>query len=342
MRTLVIGTEKGAYLLTGSEDWSVKGPLFPGWKVTAFGRAPDGTYLAGLASNWFGASVHRSADLSEWEQVANGPAHPEGSDRKLNQIWTFTTQDDTVWAGVDDAGLFRSDDNGLTWEPVPALNEHSSRKSWFPGAGGMCLHHILHDGPRLWVGISAVGVFRSEDGGETFDRFDQGVVPTVSPEEDETVEAGWCVHGLVADPADPNRIWRQDHRGVYRTVNGGDSWERIEEGLPAGFGFVVGRDHESGTLFVVPLESDENRLPVDGRLAAYRSTDDGSTWEVSGAGWPTAPQFTGVLRKAMSLDQRGGVAFGTTGGVVYVSSDTGDTWSQLPFAFPRIFSVSEL
>jgi len=342
MKTLAVGTEKGSYLLRHDGEWQVSGPQFPGWKVTAFGRAPDGTYLAGLASNWFGASVHRSPDLVEWEQVENGPSFPEGMDRKLKQIWAFSTNGEVLYAGVDDAGLFRSDDNGLNWAPVEALNEHSSRKSWYPGAGGMCAHHILHDGRRMWVGISAVGVFRSEDDGASFERFDSGVPPTVGPDEDETTAEGWCVHGLTADPENPNRIWRQDHRGVYRTTDGGDNWERIEEGLPANFGFAIGRDHASGSLFVVPLEADTNRLPVNGHLAAYRSQNDGDAWEVSGKGWPEAAQFTGVLRKSITLDQEGGVAFGTTGGAVYLSEDTGDTWTALPFAFPRIFTLANL
>jgi photosystem II stability/assembly factor-like uncharacterized protein len=342
MRTLAIGTEKGAYLLRRQETWQVEGPLFSGWKVTAFGRAPDGTYLAALASNWFGASIHRSPDLVEWEQVASGPTHPEDSERKLRHIWVFSSHQGILYSGVDDAGLFRSEDNGLTWEPLPALNEHPSRKNWFPGAGGMCVHQILHDGDRMWVGISAVGVFRSDDGGESFERFDQGVTPTVTADEDQVEESGWCVHGLAADPDQPDHIWRQDHRGVYRTTDGGDLWERIEEGLPAGFGFAIGRDHGSGSLFVVPLESDENRLPVGGQLAAYRSRNRGDLWERAGEGWPAAPQFTGVLRKAMSLDQQGGVAFGTTGGRIYLSDDAGENWSVLAPSFPRVLAVAHL
>jgi photosystem II stability/assembly factor-like uncharacterized protein len=338
MSTLLIGTEKGAFML---RDSTVTGPLFKGWKVTAFGQAPDGSHLAGLASNWFGASVHRSTDLEQWDQMAAGPAHPEGSGRKLNQIWTFATAGNAVYAGVDDAALFRSDDHGRTWQAVEALNEHPTRKSWFPGAGGLCAHHILVDGDRIWVAISAVGVFRSDDGGRSFTRCDRGVTPTVTPDQEQGVEEnGWCVHGLVADPSNPNRIWRQEHTGVYRTSDGGDSWERIEKGLPAHFGFAITRDQPSGWLFVVPLEADVNRLPVKGRLAAYRSKDGGDSWHRSGRGWSRSPQFTGVLRKAIVADQGGGIYFGTTGGTVYRSSDAGESWKALPHSFPRILALS--
>lgn len=340
MKTIGVGTEKGGYFLTKGREWSVRGPLFPGWKVTALGRAADGTYLAGLASNWFGASVHRSLDLENWVQVEAGPSYAEDSGRKLKQIWKFHADGDTTYAGVDEAGLFSSGDNGVTWDAVDSLNEHPSRDTWIPGAGGLCAHHVITDRDRIWVGISAVGVFRSDDGGKTFGRFDEGVIPTATQEEDGSGANSWCVHGLVADPSNPNRIWRQDHRGVYRTEDGGDHWERIEAGLPSGFGFAIGRDHASETLFVVPLESDENRLPVDGHLAAYRSTDDGDKWEQAGNGWPKAKQFTGVLRNAMTLDQEGRVAVGTTGGRVFVSEDIGDTWRELPFTFPRIMALS--
>jgi photosystem II stability/assembly factor-like uncharacterized protein len=347
MQQLAIGTEKGGYFLTNDGDWSVRGPVFPGWKVSAFGTAADGTYLAALGSNWFGASVHRSSDLKDWEQVENGPSYAKElaskePGRKLNQIWKFHTAGERTYAGVDEAGLFYSDDAGVTWAPVEALNEHPSRSGWYPGAGGLCAHHVLTDGDRIWVGISAVGMFRSDDGGKSFGRFDNGVTPTVTPEEDGTGANGWCVHGLVADPSNPDRIWRQDHQGVYRTDDGGEHWDRIETGLPSRFGFPIGRDHASKTLFVVPLESDENRLPVDGRLAAYRSSDDGDSWEEAGTGWPEAKQFTGVLRNAMALDQGGGLALGTTAGRVYLTDDIGDTWQELPFTFPRILAVAPL
>lgn len=342
MQKIAVGTEKGAYFLDRKNGWKVNGPNFPGWKVSAFGRAPDGTHLAALGSNWFGASVHRSNDLDKWEQVESGPSYPADLGRKLTQIWTFHTSGNKVFAGVDEAGLFVSEDQGITWQPITSLNEHESRHTWNPGFGGLCAHHILTDGDRIWVGISAVGVFRSDDGGKTFGRFDEGVTPSATPNEDGTGAYGWCVHGLVADPQDPGRIWRQDHQGVFRTLNGGDSWDRIESGLPSRFGFPIRRHHASQTLFVVPLEADENRVPSEGRLAAYRSTDAGDTWNVAGKGWPSAEQFTGVLRNAMEVDPDGGVVMGTTSGQVYVSDDVGDTWQQLPFSFPRILTVAAI
>ena len=314
--------------------------MFPGWKVPAFGRTPDGTYLAGLGSNWFGAAVHRSDDLEKWDQVEQGPSYPAELGRKLTQIWTFHTSGEKIFAGVDQAGLFVSDDQGLSWEPVPGLNEHESRPTWEPGFGGLCAHHILTDGDRIWVGISAVGVFRSDNGGKTFGRFDDGVTPVGTPDEEGNGANSWCVHGLVADPENPDSIWRQDHQGVYRTTDGGGSWTRIEAGLPASFGFPIRRHHASGTLFVIPLLADENRLPAGGHLAAYRSTNDGASWSVAGTGWPEAEQFTGVLRNAMDVDEDGTVAFGTTGGQVYVSDDVGDSWQQLPFSFPRILTLA--
>ncbi|MGH8924999.1 MAG: WD40/YVTN/BNR-like repeat-containing protein [Acidimicrobiia bacterium] len=344
MDQLIVGTEKGGYLLTkGGGSWTVEGPAFPGWKVSAFGKAPEGTYLAGLGSNWFGASVHRSNDYKEWQQVEKGPSYSEDSGLKLNQVWMFHTVGDQdggrIYAGVDQAGLFFSEDQGLSWEPVPALNEYPGRAEWQPGFGGLAAHHILSAGRQLWVGISAVGVFRSDDGGATFARHDVGVTPVGVENPDGSANDGRCVHGLVADREDPNRIWRQDHSGVYRTENGGDSWERIEEGLPARFGFAIGRNQGTGSLFVAPLTADENRVPVDGQLAVYRSQDDGKSWHKSGSGWPAGGQFNGVLRNAMAVDSRGGVAVGTTGGSVFVSEDDGESWGQIPVSLPRILAV---
>jgi hypothetical protein len=337
---IAVGTEKGGYLVEEAKgDWSVSGPLFPGWKVTAFGAAPDGTHLAAVGSNWFGVGVQRSEDFGRWTQVEAPPAWAEGSDRKMEQVWTFYTSGDKVWAGVAHAGLFTSSDQGLTWEPVDGLNEHRTRDSWEPGLGGLCAHRVKVDGSTHWVAISAVGVFRSDDGGRSWEPKNDGVDPVGLPEDAERPEVGYCVHCVAHDPADPYRIWRQDHSGVYRSVDGGDNWERIENGLAAGFGFVMWRDDGSGRLFTIPLEADSNRIPVDGELRVYRSDDDGDSWAVAGNGWGTAAQFTGVLRGAFDGDDEGAFCFGTTGGKLWLTRDNGDSWDELAPTFPRIGAI---
>jgi photosystem II stability/assembly factor-like uncharacterized protein len=340
MKRIAVGTEKGAYLLKGSDSsWTVEGPIFPGWKVTAFGRARDGSHLAAVGSNWFGIGIHRSSDFEEWVETETPPAWPEGSGRKMEQIWAFHDDGERLWAGVADAGLFVSDDGAATWAPVPGLNEHRTRDDWGPGFGGLCAHRILTGADRIWVGISAVGCFRSDDGGVTWEAKNEGVPPVDSAEDAERPEVGYCIHGLAHDAIDPNRIWRQDHRGVFRTSDGGDTWTRIEDGLPAGFGFVIWRHPGTGRLLTVPLHSDGSRVPVDGRLRAYVSDDDGDSWQVAGTGWSDSPQFTGVLRGAFGGDESGGFCFGTTGGKIWLTADTGETWRELKPAFPRIAAI---
>lgn len=333
---LAIGTEKGGYVI--GADGQVTGPLFPGWKVSSFGRTPGGEYLAGLGSNWFGAAVHRSPDLENWTQIEDGPSY--GESRDLNQMWSFHTVGGRIYAGVAEAGLFYSDDEGDSWVPVEALNEHRTRPEWQPGFGGLCAHRILTDGDTIWVGISAVGVFRSGDGGDTWELKNDGVPAAGVPDDAPRPEVGYCVHNLDHDPDNPDRLWRQDHMGVFRSNDGGDTWERIEDGLPAGFGFVMRRDHASGRLFVLPLAADANRVPVDGRFGAYMSEDDGDSWVPAGSGWPETPTYTSVLRGAVDADGRGRVALGTTGGKVWLTEDAGDSWAELDPTFPRIEAVA--
>ena len=344
MTIIGIGTVKGAFFLRGEgSQWDLEGPQFKGWAVTTFGRSPSGDHLLGTGSNWFGAAIHRSADLEAWDQVVEGPAWPEGGERKLNNIWTIATVGDTAFAAVDEAGLFRSDDDGASWQPVTAFNEHPSRPGWQPGFGGLAAHRLLIDPQRperMWLGVSAVGVFRTEDGGDSWHLKNRGVTKP-APDPDDA-EIGYCVHCLVADPDDPETIWRQEHTGVYRTSDGGDTWERIEQGLPARFGFPIVRDDRSGALFVVPLESDEHRMPVDGEFRVYRSTDNGDTWHVSGEGHPGRPFYAGVLRDAMTTDGEGGVYLGSTAGTIHVTRDGGDHWAALPQVLPRILSVAVL
>ncbi|CAN5421840.1 exo-alpha-sialidase [soil metagenome] len=338
---LAIGTYKGVWIAR-SEDrtaWELSGPLLKGWEVNTFGRAPDGTWLATTGSSWYGAAVHRSDDLATWSQVVDGPSFAGApDDRKLERIWTIAGAGGVLFAGVAEAGLFRSDTGGTSWSPVSGFNEHRTRSGWEPGFGGLAAHRILidpTDHQRMWVGASAVGVFRTEDGGETWELFNDGVEPAAP--SDNYPEIGFCVHCLVAHPDDPDLIWRQDHMGVFRTTNGGDSWERIQNGLPSRFGFPIERDPVTGRLFLVPLEADEFRSPVGGRFAVYASDDNGDAWhELEGS---ARPGWDLVLRDAMSVDGDGGVYIGSSAGAVSWSTDSGDTWSTLPTSFPRVLSL---
>ena len=344
--TIVVGTVKGAFALRSDDSrgtWQIDGPLFKGWKVTAAARRSDGTWLLATASDVYGCAIHKSADLKEWRQVAKGPEYPKGGKRKLNQIWKLVVHDSACYAGVDEAGLFRSSDGGETWAPLAGLNEHRTREAWCPGAGGLCAHSILidpADPKRIWCGISAVGVFRSDDGGESWQAKNEGV--PVILEDKEFKEIGFCVHALAQDPDNAERIFRQDHRGMFRTADGGDRWERIENGLASGFGFPLVMDRRTRALFAVPLESDEYRMPKDGKLRVYRSTDGGDSWQALSKGLPQEHAYAGVLRAAVDVDHLDpcGVYMGTTSGDVYVTADAGESWTALPCRLPRINCVA--
>lgn len=367
--TLIVGTEKGAFLCRSRDraSWTVEGPLFKGWKVTASTRTPSGRTLVATASQIYGVALHASKDLKEWKQIEKGPAYPEAGDPsqptpgvavgngfepKMNQIWTLVAAGKRTYAGADTAGLFTSDDDGQTWQPVSSLNDHETRPNWFPGAGGLCLHSILVDKGRIWIGISSVGVWRSDDGGKTWQPKNQGVRHMI---EDATFkEIGFCVHGLAADPKRPDTLYRQDHAGFYVTRNGGDTWEAAEAGLPpgsvgmpgnkvrAGFGFPVAVDPHTTSIFAFPLESDEYRMPVEGKFRVYRSPDGGKNWEGLGEGLPTVPTFSSVLRGAMAVDGQKpcGIYVGSTSGQVFASADGGDSWRPLPCTLPRILHVA--
>ena len=342
---LLVGTAKGGFWITSSDraHWQVSGPFFKGWKVTAGLRMADGRYVIGVASDVYGPALHVTEDLETWSQIENGPAYPDGGDRQLRQIWTLEEDRGVVWAGVQQAGLFRSRDGAATWEPVSGLNEHQTRSAWVPGAGGLCAHALLFDRDdpnRMWCGISAVGVFRSDDGGHTWHPKNEGVTTVL---EDETYkDIGRCVHGLAQDPEQPGHLYRQDHSGMYRSRDGAESWTRNEEGLPAAFGFPIAIDAATKTLFVAPQQSDEYRLPVGDRLQVFKSTDLGDTWRSASDGLPTAHSFGTVLRGAMAVDDLspGGVYVGTTSGTMHASADLGASWSNLPVTLPRVFHVS--
>ena len=342
----VVGTEKGAFLCTsdrGRRNWNVEGPIFKGWKVTATARSPSGRYFVATGSQVYGAALHVSTDLKTWRQMEHGPAYPEGGDRKLNQIWKLHTGADRHFAGVDTAGLFTSDDDGDSWQPVSGLNDHPSRSAWFPGNGGLCAHAILAPVSRpqqLWCGISAVGVWRSDDGGVTWETKNEGVRAVIPDENFPGI--GCCVHGLAQDPDNPDVIYRQDHTGMYRSRDGGDHWEKNEQGLSSWFGFPIAMDPHTKALFSFPMESDEYRLPVGGTCAIYRSTDNGDSWQAMRRGLPEGPYYAGILRGAMDVDglNPAGVYVGSTSGDLFISADGGDSWQRPASTLPRILSVN--
>lgn len=342
---LLVGTAKGGFWITSPDrrKWTVEGPFFTGWKVTTGTRLGDGRVMVALASDIYGPALQVSDDGANWEQTQNGPRYPDGGDRRLLQIWTLREHLGAIYAGVQEAGLFRSRDGGRTWEPLAGLNDHTTRSGWLPGAGGLCAHALLfdQDNPaRMWCGISAVGVFRSDDGGDSWTPRNEGV-PSVL-EDKQHKDIGRCVHGLVQHPDEPNQIFRQDHAGMFRTEDGADTWERNEDGLPAAFGFPIVIDRKTKRLFVAPQQSDEHRIPVDNRLQVFRSTDLGESWHSASAGLPPANSFGTVLRGAMAVDNLdpGGVYFGTTSGTVHASTDLGESWSNLPVTLPRVYHVS--
>ncbi len=349
---LLIGTEKGAFIATSDqarESWEVSGPLLGGWEVTTLHPLPGPNGLrimAGTTHFSYGATIRYSDDHGEtWTELPASPRYEAGDDASVRRIWQLSggqpDHGERLYAGVADAGLFHSDDQGESWHEVTGLNQHPTRPGWFPGNGGLCLHTILHhptDAQRMWVGISAVGVFRSDDGGATWAVKNDGL-PEVATGM-EYPEIGRCVHRVVLDPADPDTLYLQFHGGVFRSTDAGDRWEAIESGLPANFGFPIVVT-KAGDLFVVPLVSDAQRYMVDGRLRVYRSRDKGASWHDSSTGLPNQPEFTGILRDAMTTDGLDveGVYFGTSMGQVYASPDAGERWIELPGQFPRISSL---
>lgn len=341
---LLIGTAKGGFWATSRDrrTWDVQGPFFKGWKVTAALRLADGRVMAGVASDVYGPALQATKDLEDWRQLPRGPAYEKDGGRRLRQIWMLAENAGVLYAGVQDAGLFASGDGGAEWRPVEGLNEHRTRGAWMPGAGGLCCHALLFgDQPgRMWCGISAVGVFRTDDGGATWTPKNEGVPAAIADKEHQGI--GTCVHGLAQDPDDPDRLYRQDHLGMFRTGDGGERWERNERGLPSSFGFPIVLDRATKTLFAVPQESDQRRLPPGGALRVFRSADEGDSWHSASDGLPDRNFFGTVLRGAMAVDDLspGGVYFGTSAGTLHASADLGESWINLPVALPRVLHVS--
>ena len=348
--TLLIGTVKGLFLYHGDESrakWKLTGPHLGGWEVfSVCGDSRHDRILVGTGHYSTGPTIRISPDLGQtWQGVKLDPKFPKNAKAELKHIWQIVpghpSEPGTWYAGVDDAALFVSRDDGGTWRELTGLTKHPTRPRWTPGFGGLCLHSIVVDAAnprRLWVGISAVGVFRSDDAGETWQLRNEGL-HNVAPEFIKDDDLGRCVHKMVADPVTPGVLHLQFHGGVFTSANGGDSWQRISRGLPNDFGFPMAATPRD--LFVVPLIADDNRVVPNGALKVWRSRDRGRTWRALTKGLPQKEHYVGVLRDAMTSDPftPAGLYLGTTGGEIFHSKDDGDTWQKLPASFPRITTL---
>jgi hypothetical protein len=347
MGVLVLaGTRKGLFLLKGDDDrgrFELEGPLLPGWDVYHAVMDPRDGALYACANHFvYGGTVHRSNDLGlTWER-SEELGLPEENGLKLERTWHLEpgsrSEPDTLWLGGAPGVLFRSDDGGRSWEPNRALLEHPTREGWNPGAGGMCCHSIQLDPTepkRLYVGISAAGVFRSEDNGESWTPANKGTAADFLP--DPYPEFGQCVHKLLLHPARPERLWQQNHCGVYRSDDRGESWERLDgNGLPSDFGFALALDaSDPDVAYVVPEEGAENRVTSNGRLGVYRTEDAGASWELASDGLPDRA-WVAVLREGLAYDDRG-VYLGTQSGSVFARSD--GEWVEAARQLPPVLSV---
>ena len=360
---VLAGTRKGAFILTSDgkrEQWDVDGPHFGGWETYHLKGSPadpDRLYAA-PSGGWFGQLIQRSDDGGRtWRPVGNkfsydgvpgthqwydGTPHPW----EFARVWHLEpslTDPDTVYAGVEDAALFRSVDGGQDWQELPGLRGHSTGNTWQPGAGGMCLHTIVldpADPARIFVAISAAGAFRSDDGGATWRPVNRGLRSEGIP--DSAAEVGHCVHRIAMHSSRPGVLFMQKHWDVMRSDDAGESWREISGNLPSDFGFPIDiHAHEPDTIYVVPIKSDSEHYPPDGKLRVYRSRTGGDEWEALTNGLPQRDCYVNVLRDAMAVDslEDCGVYFGTTGGQVYVSADAGDSWAPIVRDLPAVLSV---
>ena len=360
---VLVGTRKGAFVLTSDgkrEQWDVSGPHFAGWEIYHIKGSPanPNRLYASQSSGWFGQLIQRSDDGgATWEPVGNefvydgvpgthqwydGTQHPW----EFKRVWHLEpslTDPDTVYAGVEDAAMFRTVDGGRTWHELSGLRRHTTGPSWQPGAGGMCLHTIILDpsnSDRIFIAISAAGAFRTDDGGETWGPINHGLRSEFMPNPE--AEVGHCVHNLAMNASRPDVLFMQKHWDVMRTDDAGDSWHEISGNLPTDFGFPIAvHAHEPDTIYVVPIKSDSEHFPPDGKLRVYRSRTGGNEWEALTNGLPQRDCYVNVLRDAMAVDSLDscGVYFGTTGGQVYASVDAGDTWSAIVHDLPAVLSV---
>lgn len=372
---ILAGTMKGAFVLRSDKDrkeWEVGGPYFPGRAIYAMlydDRNGRSRLWAAVNSSFWGSYLSSSDDFGKtWtepeaygikfpqkETAAAAPmqdANPEGKtdgDVALKQIWQIAPghpgEDDTLYAGVEPAALFKSTDAGASWSLVQGLFDHPHRAQWQPGGGGLCLHTILPDPTnpkRLFIAISTGGVYRTDDGGENWQPRNQGVRAQFLPEDQRYPEWGQCVHKIASHPSNPQRMFLQNHWGLYRSEDGGDSWTDIANGVPSDFGFAMEVDpNDANTVYIVPLESDEFRCTPEGKLRVYRTRNGGETWEPAANGLPQENAMETVLRDGLTTDalKPTGIYFGTRNGKLFGSTDSGESWSAIMESLPPVVCV---
>ena len=365
------------------EKWDVSGPLFAGWEMYHLKGSPadPNRIYASQTSGWFGQVIQRSDDGGKtWHQPGTpkgeetGPGgQPKGESNKFvydtspetgapmtthqfydgkphpwefKRVWHLEpslSDPDTVYAGVEDAAIFRSTDGGTSWHELAGLRGHGTGPKWQPGAGGMCLHTIIldpSDPKRIWIAISAAGAFRTDDGGKTWKPINRGLRSQYIP--DPNAEVGHCVHHIAMNPKKPGTLFMQKHWDVMRSDDAGDNWKEISGNLPTDFGFVIDvHAHEPETIYVVPIKSDGEHYVHEGKLRVFRSKTGGNEWEPLTKGLPQKDCYVDVLRDAMSVDtlDKCGIYFGTTGGQVYCSADSGDSWNAIVRDLPSVLSV---
>jgi photosystem II stability/assembly factor-like uncharacterized protein len=377
---VLVGTRKGAFILTSDgkrEKWDVSGPHFAGWEMYHLKGSPadPNRIYASQTSGWFGQIIQRSDDGGKtWHQPGTPPgepaasAMPKGESNKFaydeaatpltthqwydgtqhpwefKRVWHLEpslSDPETVYAGVEDAAIFRSTDGGQNWKELPGLRGHGTGPNWQPGAGGMCLHTIIldpSDPRRMYIAISSAGAFRTDDGGASWKPINRGLRSPYIPDQD--AEVGHCVHHIAMNPLRPGVLFK--HWDVMRSDDAGDQWKEVSGNLPSDFGFVIDvHAHEPETVYVVPIKSDSEHFPPDGKLRVYRSRSGGNEWEALTKGLPQKDCYVNVLRDAMAVDSLDecGVYFGTTGGQVYASADSGDSWNPIVRDLPAVLSV---
>lgn len=350
---LLVGTKRGLFVFESDaarQQWRTRGPYLVGREIYhALVDARDDSMWAATDHPVWGAHVHRSFDLGQnWETLENAPHYAD--ERGLKAIWYLApghaSTPGRFYAGIEPAGLFVSDDGCATWHSVDTLNDHPTNTTWQPAGGGLALHSVIVDpenASRIYCALSAGGVYRSDDGGASWRPLNSGVRADFQPQR--YPEAGQCVHKLLLHPLMNERLYQQNHCGVYRSDDRAETWTEITGGLPSDFGYALAIDiHDPDSLFVIPEASSHMRATVDGRLRVFHSTDAGTTWRSLEHGLPQENAYVSILREGMAADNGTpcGIYFGTSSGHLFASNDTGASWSLIAGFLPRILCVSAI